>query len=1039
MPSTDTPVGTAVALLQAVQKQTTTVETFKDEQIGLYTSQANTVTVTDADGNPVSIPSWHAVELALIALQAGDSTMPNVSAGLIVWDGASTETSKPFKLATLDPVAYVNGMSLEIVPTLDSTNLIVSSTTSSLQDGEHPSVEFVFAGGIPRAGKLWFTVTPTFTNTSAGLTLTIANPNVTASALASITLAPNHASIKDIAGTVELDSAAALSPVALVCIDVGGSTVSLYDAAGLVGTINVSMLNNVSALAGATVTGSLNVSGGDFTAKFNSLSPATSPVMIPPAYVGLTLITAVPPVIVTPGQFLLSLTDTNYNGYYLQSYRMYITGLNNGAALVYQSTDLSGVLGELTTLQSQATSFGTEIATLNTEVAALQARPSGGGGGSVLGYDVATGEITVPFQLSPYGTDASMLTVPPPGVNTGGHVLINASVDETGLIVSPVLMQNSQATNGWLNSFTIDGMLPSKGKYWMELTASEATGDGSAWTLYFTQTEQFLNPNIDQPSAQVAIFTLYQSDQQVGMGAGNGDYNQITQTAMVPLTVLINIDDNIISVYSNGLLGSFPLDRDAYPLSGALMVGTLLPSGGMFNLTANVSTATSDVPEGYAPLQMVYDSHDRQATDGGKIAYGNPYFSHVWLNNDGTMLGGFSTLSNSLWLANGGFIGDDIAALNSVIQNFNVPAIPTYPKVDPTSVFGTLLTNSPTTAGGQNQRYSLAVAMPDVYLNGNTYSVGIRAWDGALEVLGRDVLSELNYLRNGGNHPKALAKATWLWIVGDDTVLGDNAYPISQHDRTDDTRTSTAFATLVGAIPMLVSITGRMIAAGGTAVAVTGINVIDGSGNVQSINPFTTGTIANNQKCYGWLNGIYGTLDGTTPTAITFKTQYPLAEALQIPDNCPFIVDTNSPVASGYVDGHAYSDSIAVISVGRNNLGDVATIKRDIVAMVEALSAIDKRFIIATPVPFAADDNTTANGLAIIALEQWAAFTYPRNTLITRQYLQNYSNGGSDGTGYLSTGILPASLYASATTLTSTAQSYVATAITALIANRGWS
>lgn len=58
MSGNTSPVATTSALLQAVQQQTDSLQTFKDEQITVFTSTDNTTNVTDADGNPVVVPTW---------------------------------------------------------------------------------------------------------------------------------------------------------------------------------------------------------------------------------------------------------------------------------------------------------------------------------------------------------------------------------------------------------------------------------------------------------------------------------------------------------------------------------------------------------------------------------------------------------------------------------------------------------------------------------------------------------------------------------------------------------------------------------------------------------------------------------------------------------------------------------------------------------------------------------------------------------------------------------------------------------------------
>lgn len=67
----DTPPGylSNAALADNVQEQTAAVKNFKDEQVDLYTSNNSTVTVTDAAGQPVVVPSFKAIAAGGLASQ----------------------------------------------------------------------------------------------------------------------------------------------------------------------------------------------------------------------------------------------------------------------------------------------------------------------------------------------------------------------------------------------------------------------------------------------------------------------------------------------------------------------------------------------------------------------------------------------------------------------------------------------------------------------------------------------------------------------------------------------------------------------------------------------------------------------------------------------------------------------------------------------------------------------------------------------------------------------------------------------------------
>jgi hypothetical protein len=79
MTSTDTPVGSAAAILQSVKQLVADVNVFRNQQALLYTTTDASVTLTDADGNAFQVPSW----AATIALVVQSSDAPTSAAAAI--------------------------------------------------------------------------------------------------------------------------------------------------------------------------------------------------------------------------------------------------------------------------------------------------------------------------------------------------------------------------------------------------------------------------------------------------------------------------------------------------------------------------------------------------------------------------------------------------------------------------------------------------------------------------------------------------------------------------------------------------------------------------------------------------------------------------------------------------------------------------------------------------------------------------------------------------------------------------------------------
>jgi hypothetical protein len=582
-------------------------------------------------------------------------------------------------------------------------------------------------------------------------------------------------------------------------------------------------------------------------------------------------------------------------------------------------------------------------------------------------------------------------------------------------------------------------------------------------------------------------------DLVVGVGEEGGDFpinygtDQVAWTAN-PYNVLVclDVDDSNISVYNaTGQIGTVQVphnNQGVSMLAGAYITGKLWPIYSNMSLTFNTSATSTPyaVPSGFGSLVQAIGWNELGNSDlQDHVEFSNPFFSHVWLGPNGELLGGLSSVSNQPWFQRGGFIAQDVAILKSMAGYFNVPEMD-FNGLSETSENWSATTSQQilTTGGYQTQRMSVASS------NLENFSAGTRASDNGFEVFGLDVAKFIVDQRN-----KELLSYN-RFVVGDAMVLG--AYessgfgPGAVRTYLYNGMNSTAYAAAVGAVGLLLTLNDRQIAGsyGGSSTQlmapqgnglpawtaspvtkVTGAYGLTAAGAVVASNPVhnSIDNIAGylspawgpsgeqNIALYGWLAGIYGALywdnsgDANTNN-IVFQPYYLQTTPETVTDYVPFIVDTNpvvSPPPAAQITGVApssYAESIAIISVGRNNLNDLPTVQRDITAMVNALKE-PRRFVICSPVNTPAETSTTTNGEAVIALEQWIAFTYPANCIQTRQLLQN--QGSSDAAAAISGGTTPVSFWnqdtsGDYTSLNSGAQDTIGDAVEAFIVAQNW-
>lgn len=325
MASTDTPVGALSALYQAVQAQTDTVKNFKDEQINVFTTQQDTATVTDSDGNPVVVPSWKKIA-AEAAAGGTPAPSPSPSPAPVNVAGMVTRQSQQpgafLSTPSLTPylgdwIQYWNDPTdsgvqayYSVDASIDTTGTIASAVQLSMIS------YFMMQGRLPTFGKWWFSASfpvanpgnnsasiaftqdPTWLSTDQGQYGVTESDAVDKAAgfntpvfLTSLGIGAGHVSANgqssiQIPAPVVAQAAqgASLSTV-LICVDVDNSQVSYYTAAGLLATVPVSTdRHGRSLLANACIVGSIDAIDSTVSVSFNFTDATSTPYAVPAGF-----------------------------------------------------------------------------------------------------------------------------------------------------------------------------------------------------------------------------------------------------------------------------------------------------------------------------------------------------------------------------------------------------------------------------------------------------------------------------------------------------------------------------------------------------------------------------------------------------------------------------------------------------------------------------------------------------------------------------------------------------------------------------------
>lgn len=170
MASNNSPVRLISDVLRGVNDLTEEVESFKDEQIALYTSKEDTVTITDADGNPVVVPTYYALQKeiiggdpgAIVAEKLANERAINLTGavqGTTEFDGSADVTIVTVIPAGSLPTSAVNGLDTQLQSVnnkIDATNVTVTALQNQVSSGifgktfnqTEPATEWVVNHGM---------------------------------------------------------------------------------------------------------------------------------------------------------------------------------------------------------------------------------------------------------------------------------------------------------------------------------------------------------------------------------------------------------------------------------------------------------------------------------------------------------------------------------------------------------------------------------------------------------------------------------------------------------------------------------------------------------------------------------------------------------------------------------------------------------------------------------------------------------------------------------------------------------------------------
>lgn len=325
---------------------------------------------------------------------------------------------------------------------------------------------------------------------------------------------------------------------------------------------------------------------------------------------------------------------------------------------------------------------------------------------------------------------------------------------------------------------------------------------------------------------------------------------------------------------------------------------------------------------------------------------------------------------------------------------------------------------------------------------------------GRTKLLGRDVLVEVDLvaaqmaalLINPALISKFISPSKDLTLLGDSQINGAGPTPwrtlivpaISARNYRNlaiGGQTSTHIAARFGAIAPLLTVAGNAIPASGP-VDITFCRALKTDGTLD--DAFTPITSQGSNTRYGSLAGVLGTWTRAVGDGAYTFTRAAAGLAVNCPENTPF-----KPVWADF------DLNTLVIGLGRNNIADLATIKRDTEACSDAQRSIEKRQIILTvtnggsitPGVATTEAVGTTVGNNVVAYELWAEsrFTGPGFAVVNvRKLLMPHHNGSADDLADVAAGTVPRSLRIDSVHYSEAAHQIIADHIASLINAKGW-
>lgn len=278
----------AARIYESVTQLVTGFNTFKDEQIAVFTAAAENVTVTDSAGNPITVPSWHQVNAQLA--NAGsvqyidiDGTLRNTSFGIIV-SGLNTEIDiySPGHPYSVTPAAVTN----ETTITADAQN----------ENNNDVGGNWYQTGMMPGdGGKYWLILEFTETNQSSDHESLFSYTLQKLDGTSLLTVEYATGSSGNAAAVVQYTNGVAGSPTIhpmpagvnnlLITFDFGMGTIGVY-ADSLI--VSVPLSSSGTYWSGVFASGQIDGYGETFGMTFNVSDPSKSPFSIPAGYLPLT-------------------------------------------------------------------------------------------------------------------------------------------------------------------------------------------------------------------------------------------------------------------------------------------------------------------------------------------------------------------------------------------------------------------------------------------------------------------------------------------------------------------------------------------------------------------------------------------------------------------------------------------------------------------------------------------------------------------------------------------------------------------------------